>query len=283
MRVMKTLALFVVLAAIALVVIVRAPSVSGQRDDDLTRRARELAVLAGRGAALGVTVRDVAAAEAGGEKPAGVLVDAVQPGSPAEKAGLKRGDVVVEFDGERVRSARQFSRLVQETVPGRTVKATMLRDGRRSDIEIMPSDDGRGADVMIHGDWGNYMRDFGHDLGRLGDRFNFDLDARGSGRRLGITVEQLTTQLADYFGAREGLLVTSVADGSAASRAGLKAGDVITSLDGHSMRTRQDLVSALGDARGDEVSIGIVRDKKETTVKAKVESSRRATRRWPVY
>lgn len=284
MRLVKTLALFVVLAGIALVAIVRAPSVHGQRDDDLVRRARELTVLAGRGAALGVTVRDVRPAEAGGERPAGVLIDDVQPGSAAEKAGLKRGDVLVEFDGERVRSARQFSRLVQETAPGRTVKATLLRDGRRSDVDVTPSDDDRRADVTIHGDWGDYMRDFGRDLGRLGDRFNFDfdLDGLGSGRRLGVTVEQLTGQLADYFGAKQGLLVTSVTEDSAASRAGLKAGDVITSVDGRSIRTRQDLVIALREARADEVSIAIVRDRKETTVKAKVEGVAPDARRWPL-
>jgi serine protease Do len=283
MRLVKTLTLFVVVAGIVLVAIVRAPSVYGQRDDDPVRRARELTVLAGRGAALGVTVRDARPAEAGGDRPAGVVIDEVQPGSPAEKAGLKAGDVVVEFDGERVRSSRQFSRLVEETAPGRTVKATVMRDGRRSDVDITPSDDGRRADVMIHGDWGNYMRDFGRDFGRefgrLGDHFDFDVDVLGGGRRLGVTVEPLTDQLAQYFGAKEGLLVTSVADGSAASRAGLKAGDVITSVDGRSVRTRQGLLAGLREARADEVSIGIVRDRKETTVKAKIESSRRTTRR----
>jgi serine protease Do len=281
MRVVKTLIVFVGLAAIALVALVRAPSAHGQREDDFVRRARELAVLAGGGATLGATVHDVPSAEAGGDRPAGVVIDEVQPGSPAEKAGLKRGDVLVEFDGERVRSARQFGRLVQETAPGRAVKATMMRDGRRTDIEVTPAGaDGRSGDLMIHGDFGNYMRDFGHDLGRLGDRFNFDfdLDVMGGGRRLGVTVEQLTSQLADYFAAKEGLLVTSVADGSAASRAGLKAGDVITTVDGRAIHSRQDLLSALREARGDEVSIGIVREKKETTIKAKVEA-RRTTRR----
>ena len=107
MHLLKTLAVFVVVAGIALVAIVRAPSVHGQREDQLVGRARDLALLAGRGAALGVTLRDVPLAEAGGDKAAGVQIDDVRPGSPAEKAGLKRGDVVVEFDGERVRSARQ--------------------------------------------------------------------------------------------------------------------------------------------------------------------------------
>src|SRR5206468_11748021 len=123
--------------------------------------------------AVGVTVRDARPAEAGGDRPAGVIIDEVRPSSPAEKAGLQRGDLLVEFDGERVRSARQFARLVQETVPGRAVKAGIMRDGRRSDVEITPvGEDDRRGDVAIHGgDFSNYMRD----LGRFGDHFNFDL------------------------------------------------------------------------------------------------------------
>ena len=123
------------------------------------------------------------------------------------------------------------------------------------------------------------------ELGRLGDRlppfnFNFDFDVPGamSGRRLGVGVDELTDQLAQYFGANEGLLVTSVTDGSAASRAGLKAGDVITSINGRAVRSRGDLIQELRDAASEEITIGIVRDKKESTVTAKVEGPRRPVR-----
>lgn len=295
---MKLVKLFSVLAALAGVgvlalglALVLAPAVYSQRDDRPDRRARELAILAGRGAAIGVSVRDVVPAEAGGQTvPGGVLIDDVRPGTPADKAGLKRGDIVVQFDGETVRSARQFSRLVQETPPGRTVKASIVRDGRRSDMEITPDD--RRGDVMISGDFGDYMRDLGghlgRDLERLGDHlppfnFNFDFDMPSvTGRRLGVAVDELTGQLAEYFGAKDGLLVTSVTEGSAASKAGLKAGDVITSANGDRVRSREDLLRALRDAReGDEVTIGIVRDKKESTVRAKVEPPRRTLRGRP--
>src|SRR5689334_20880371 len=67
-------------------------------------RDRNVFVLDGRGAQLGVEVSDVDAKAATG----GVKIDEVNPDSPAEKAGIKRGDVVVEYDGEKVRSARQF-------------------------------------------------------------------------------------------------------------------------------------------------------------------------------
>ena len=117
------------------------------------------------------------------------------------------------------------------------------------------------------------------ELGRLGDRlppfnFNFDFDFPGalSGRRLGVSVDELTDQLAQYFGAKEGVLVTSVTDGSAASRAGLKAGDVITAIDGRPVRSRDDLIPELRDASGDELTIAIVRDKKASEVKAKIDT-----------
>ena len=83
-------------------------------------------VLDGRGSQLGVMVSDVDAKAPTG----GVKIDEVNEDSPAEKAGIKAGDIVVEYDGERVRSARQFTRLVQETPEGRTV-AIGLHAGRQ--------------------------------------------------------------------------------------------------------------------------------------------------------
>src|SRR5262245_20723035 len=247
MRLLKMFFVLVFLAGAAIVTVALAPTVYGQRDDRGGNRS--VTILSGRGASIGVSIRDVMPAEAGGQPPetmSGVLIDEVRPDSPADKAGIKWGDVVVEFDGERVRSARQFSRLVQETTPGRTIKATIVREGRRSDVQITPDDQRRG-DVLVTGDFGDYFRDLGRALGRLGDRFpafdfNFDVPMLASGRRLGISVSELTSQLADHFGVQDGVLVTSVTDGSAASRAGVKAGDVITSVDGQRVASREDLL-----------------------------------------
>jgi len=283
-RLLKILVFWVVLAGVGLAVaIATAPSLHGQRDDRTDRRPRALSLLAGRGASIGVSIREVMPAEAGGQPQAGVLIDEVRPDSPADKAGIKRGDVIVEFDGERVRSARQFSRLVQETAPGRTVTAAVVRGGSRSTVQITPDEERRG-DVMVSGDFGDYMRDLGRDLGHLGDQlppfdfnFDFDLPAFATGRRLGVSVTPLTSQLADHLGARGGVLVTSVTEGSAASRAGLQAGDVITSINGARIESREDLLRELRDADRDtrdnpvELNIGIVRDKKESIVKATIE------------
>jgi S1-C subfamily serine protease len=108
--------------------------------------------------------------------------------------------------------------------------------------------------------------------------FSGDFPGMLSGRRLGVSVDELTHQLAEYFGAKDGVLVTAVTDGSAAARAGLKAGDVITSINGASVTSRDDLVRGLRDA-SEDVSIGIVRDKKESTLKAKIEPPARRTPR----
>ena len=89
--------------------------------------------LDGRGSQIGVMVSDLE-----GAGTAGVRIDGVDDDSPAAKAGLREGDVVVEFDGERVRSARQLTRLVQETPDGRAVKMTVTRGDARQTVEVTP-------------------------------------------------------------------------------------------------------------------------------------------------
>lgn len=274
MKLLKFLGWFVVIAAAALVVV--AVPVLAQNRSELGRQdrgLRELTVLAGRGAEIGVRITD--------RTEGGVVVEDVQPDSPAEKAGIRRSDVITDFDGERVRSARQFERLVRETPPGRRVKATITREGQRRDVEITPSE-GRDAAMIFDRD---RMRERLGDLaGRFPDlNFNFDFDMPGSlsGRRLGVTVDELSHQLAEYFGTKDGVLVTNVIEGSAAARAGLKAGDVITSINGSRVASREDLMRGLREATSEDVTIGIVRDRKESSLKATIEPPRRPARGRP--
>ena len=92
---------------------------------------------------------------------------------------------------------------------------------------------------------------------------------RSSRARLGVSVQELSPELAGYFGAKDGgALVSSVTKGSAAEQAGLKAGDVITSVNGDRVNDGRDLMRELGNATGD-VTLGVVRDKKEITVAVK--------------
>jgi serine protease Do len=97
--------------------------------------------------------------------------------------------------------------------------------------------------------------------------------------RLGITVESLSDQLAEYFGTKDGVLVTSVADNSTASKAGLKAGDIVTAVNGSTVSTPPDLSRRTDHLEdGDEFTLDVVRDKKPMTLKGKVEP--RQPRKW---
>ena len=257
------------------------------------RTDRNVMVLDGRGSELGVMVSDLDAKASTG----GVKIDQVNDDSPAQKAGIRAGDVVVDYDGERVRSARQFTRLVQETPEGRSVAIGLMRDGKKQTVNATPQD-GRmtwnfAPDVdRAMRDAERGMREYRFDL----PNFDFPFDDRdrapgdreprrfeyrvpggmlpfmnGSRGRLGMSVQSLTPDLQEYFGATNGgALVSSVTKESAAAKAGVKAGDVITSINGRRITDSDDLVRELDDLTG-EVTIVLLRDKKEMTLKATLE------------
>lgn len=240
---------------------------------------RRVIQLDGRGSQLGAMVSDT-------DDAAGVRVDSVEDDSAAAKGGVKAGDIVVEFDGERVRSARQLTRLVQETPAGRAVKMTVRRGADRQTLDVTP--DAREA-FAWNGHFGpeferDVERSVEQSLRNLPERiepyFNFRFDgglpAMGARGRLGVQVEGLSDQLASYFGVTAGgVLVAGVTADSPAAKAGVKAGDVITTVNGDAVKDPGDLVEALGDVKEDgAVTLGIVRDKKATTLKATIEPRR---------
>lgn len=305
MKAWKTAAIAAGLVAAASAGAAFLPPVHGQ---STTRRVapRALDLFGGRGSQIGVTIRDVEEDDAKAGKmavPGGVVIDDVAEDSPASKAGLKKGDIVVEFDGERVRSVRQFTRLVQETPAGRSAQASVVRDGQKINVTVEPRES-NGFNVLSDLEGSRVFREFGRD-------FRFDIPAPPAppaaparpgrpapavppmpptpafpdidtfiwrtGNGLGITTGHLSDQLADYFGVKDkdGVLVTSIADNSAASKAGIKAGDVITSFNGSEVTGPSDLgrrIQRLQD--GDEFTVGVVRDKKSMTLKGKVETAR---------
>jgi len=232
------------------------------------------------GSRIGVTVQDVEDADARDAKPkAGILVETVDPGGPADKAGIKAGDAITDFDGERIRSVRQFSRLVQETPSGRSVAVALSRGGQRVNVNVTTERTSYGDDYAF----------------RLLDTLRpatpmaplppspptppspralpFDPVRIYSRGRLGITLETLDDQLAQYFGVKEGVLVKSVADDSAASKAGVKAGDVITSVNGRHVYEVSDVTRAIDRMESaDEFTLDVLRDKKPVTLKGKLET-----------
>ena len=230
----------------------------------------------GSSASIGVSIRDVTGEDAVKAKmaqPAGVYVESVREGSPASKAGLQAGDIVVDFDGERVRSASHFTRLVQESVPSRQVAAVVLRGTSRQTVNVVP--DASGGLNLLSGDARVRLQNLGKQVER-DLTFNFDADRAGrllsiNGGTLGVTLSPLSDQLAGYFGVKEGVLVSSVASNSAAASAGVRAGDVITAINGQSVSSSADVTRALrGDTDG-AVDITVMRDKKSMSLKATIQ------------
>lgn len=219
------------------------------------------------GAQIGVEIRDVTEADATAAKltaPAGAFVQEVRPDSPATRAGVRTGDVIVTFDGERVRSAAHFARLVDETPEGRTVQTVVQRAGERVTLNVAP-EAARAARTVTFG--GAPALKLNDDFLRVSPSVSVHspLAIWGAPARLGVTVQELTGQLGEYFGATSGVLVTSVTDNSPARTAGLRAGDVITRVNGETVAHAVDLRQRVGKTTGD-VTLTIVRDRKEQTV-----------------
>jgi serine protease Do len=263
-----------------------APVAHGQTTPAPRKVAPRAVQIFGGGSYLGVSIRDMTDEDAKTAKlsaPAGVLIEEVTAESPAEKAGMKAGDAVVEFDGEKVRSARHLTRLVQETAAGRKVGVAVLRAGQRVSLTVEPQDsDGNRLSVFSDGVVSKFGRDFTYAFPTppappappaAPVPPNFDSFIWRFGSNLGITVGDLSPQLGEYFGTKEGVLVTGVTADSAASKAGLRAGDVVTAFNGATITTQNDLRRRIQRLEaGDEFTIAVVRDKKPVTLKGKIEA-----------
>lgn len=219
----------------------------------------------------------------------GVAVDSVLKDSPAEKAGIQNGDVIIRFDGETVSSVNKLTRLIAETAPDHKAKVTVLRNGNDRDIEVTI-----GKREMPGGFFssGNFPSE-GIIIPRA-QRVPIDptspasprietvprtpfpqIDGNGamiwrgaSARQIGVSISVLSKQLAEYFGVADGkgLLVRDVRPDSPASKAGIKAGDVIVEIDGKKMTEGADLIEAVNEKTEGTVSITIIRDKNRQAV-----------------
>ncbi|MSP39322.1 MAG: DegQ family serine endoprotease [Deltaproteobacteria bacterium] len=165
---------------------------------------------------LGTSVQKVTLeiAESFGMKQArGALVAEVLKGSPAERAAVKAGDIIVEFDRKEIKDSSDLPIQVARVAPGTTVQVRVLRDGKEISLPLT--------------------------VGEMKDNEVVTSVQEGG---LGLTVQPLTPQLAENLGLEraEGLVITAVKPGSAAEEAGLKTGDVISEINRQPIKSLAD-------------------------------------------
>jgi serine protease Do len=234
------------------------------------------------GSFLGIGVTEVDAERAKAlnlKEERGVEITRVEEDSPAARAGLKTGDVVLEYGGQRVEGTEQFVRLVHETPAGREVKISISRNGSMQ--TVMAKTGSRKAAAQRG--W----------MVRPGDGFSFELpDVRmpdvpqplmgWRNATLGIEGESVDSQLAQYFGVKQGVLVRSVLKGTAAEKAGLKAGDVITKVDSTQITSPRDISSALRPvASKNSAAVALTRERREMTINVAIEPDKQGADAFP--
>lgn len=191
----------------------------------------------------------------------GVQVMRVNEGSPAEKAGLKLGDILLTYNGEKILAGRQLGRLVSETPVGRRVKLKYWRDGATGTCEVTTA-----AAPELPSDLQTSIRELGDQMNRI--RFSMPMDVPTPmlvwrNRFLGIVVEPLDPQLSDYFGVKDGVLVRFVEKGSPAETAGIRSGDVLTAVGSQTISNPRDVSSCIrNQTTSKQVMVSLVRNHK---------------------
>jgi len=267
-----------------IVLVLLAPSVFAQT---ATTRVRPVArrVIAHRNLSyLGVGFAEIDADRAKAlqlKEARGVEIKCVDESSPAAKAGLQIGDVVLEYNGEHIEGAEQFTRLIRETPPGRSASLVVWRNGVTKTVSAAIGTRQSGPSVFEFD---------GEDFAlavppmppmpampampalRMPDIPRTFMSWRSP--ILGIESESLNPQLAEFFGVKEGVLVRAVNRGSAAERAGFKAGDVIIKVDGERVTTPKEISSILQESRSKgSLSVTVIRHQKEMTLSVSVEQA----------
>ena len=181
---------------------------------------------------LGVTVQQVTpdlASSLGLEETGGVVISAVTPGSAAERAGLKRGDVIKTFNGQAVHDTNALRNRVADADPGTTAEILIVRDGREQRISAKLDEAGAGR------------------VARRGERDGGDSAEADSKTALGVSVTPLTPELADRARApknTQGLFVEDVDPDGRAADAGIRAGDIIQEVNRQPVKTIDELRAA---------------------------------------
>lgn len=195
---------------------------------------------------LGINIQNIDADTAEALKlkdSVGVLVSNVKPGSAADKAGLKREDVIIAVNGEKVEDSNALRNKVAQTPPGTAIKLTVIRNG--SETELSATLDESDADKAAAG-------------------AKNDEKSEGSGDqggKLGVSLQPVTPQIAKQLGldSTDGLVISDIDPAGPAAEAGLTRGDVLLEVNRKPVKTTDDVRSALADAGGKPVALLVSR------------------------
>ncbi|HEV2720365.1 MAG TPA: Do family serine endopeptidase [Thermoanaerobaculia bacterium] len=163
----------------------------------------------------------------------GALVQSVEPGKPADAAGLKQGDIVTELDGRKINNNRELIDYISYLPVGSSVKVTVLRNGQRQTMT---------AKTATRPDESEPTDDNGKSN-----------DSGPTRNKLGMSVQELTPQARQMYSiddtVRNGVVVTNVKEVSPAGEVGLSEGDVISEVQGQTIRTVDEFRSAIDRAK----------------------------------
>jgi len=220
---------------------------------------------------LGVSTRDVdteRAAQLKLKEARGAEILTIDHDAPAAKAGLHIHDVLLSLNNQPIDGQAQLSRMLRDIPPGRTVTFLLSRDGQLVTLQVQLAD----RSTIEADAWSQHIPvpdpdEFPDQSSPLyGNSF-----IAGLGKNplyTGLELDMLGPQLANYFGVHDGqgLLVRRVDDNSPASVAGLRAGDVITKVNGQTMATTSQWFKTIHANRGKQIQLTVVRDRRENIV-----------------
>lgn len=208
----------------------------------------------------------------------GVEVTLVDQDAPAGKAGIKEHDVILSINGNQVEGVEQLRRMIREIPPGRIVNLGISRDGQPLTLKAQLADRKRAFVIAGPGKGFSFAMPAMPAMPAIpatpavpATPFIPDMDLPvsvvvvHSSARSGLMVENLTPQLGEFFGAKngKGVLVRSVEKGSRAEQAGFRAGDVIVKVNGESINDSGDFTHAVHGRKSNSVTVSIIRERKE--------------------
>ena len=216
---------------------------------------------------LGVDISDVSTERLSALKlkeEKGVEVTMVDQDAPAGKAGIKEHDVILTMNGTSIESGAQLRRMIHEMPPGRVVTFGLSRDGQPMTVKVQLADKHKEFSMDGHD-----MKNFNVQIPEIHipdiDIPSINMVMVTSSARSGLSVENITPQLGEFFGVKNGngVLVRAVEKGSRAEKAGFRAGDVIVKVNDQPVHDTGDFTHAVRSRSGSAVSVGVIRDKKE--------------------